>query len=200
MSFLAGQYAVLTFAGLPPRSYSMANRPDNLRLEFHVRLVPAGVATPYVHRILAPGDDVEFYGPLGTSYLRDDHEGPVLAIAGGSGLGPIKSIIDTLVARPSPPRVHLYFGVRTQRDLYFSEHFEELARRGLLRYTPVLSEAAPSTSFRTGYLSDAIDADFQQLRGFTAYLAGPPIMVETCTKIATAKGLRSSDCHADAFS
>jgi CDP-4-dehydro-6-deoxyglucose reductase/ferredoxin-NAD(P)+ reductase (naphthalene dioxygenase ferredoxin-specific) len=197
LRFLAGQYADLTFGGLPARSYSMASKPGDSLLEFHVRRT--GQVSQHIHSSVKPGDKVTINAPIGTSYLRDEHKGPVLAVAGGSGLGPIKSILDTIVSRPSPPPIHFYFGVRDGRDLYYADHFRDLEAKGLLSFVPVLSEPAGATTARTGFLADAIKSDFGTLGGFKAYLAGPPIMVETCLAAITASGLDLTDCHADAF-
>jgi naphthalene 1,2-dioxygenase ferredoxin reductase component len=200
LNFLAGQFAELTFPQLPARSYSMANRPGERLLDFHVRLMPGGKASTFVHEGLATGDVVEFYGPLGTSYLRDDHTGPILALAGGSGLGPIKSIIDTKLAIKPTTRIHFYFGVRDEHDLYFARHFQDLSRRfENLKFTPVLSQPSAPTNRRTGFLCDAIEADFTNVAGYKAYVAGPPVMVETSFAALEARGLAPADFHADAF-
>jgi ferredoxin-NAD(P)+ reductase (naphthalene dioxygenase ferredoxin-specific) len=200
ISFLAGQFADLTFPGLPARSYSMASPPGQPLLEFHVRLTPGGQVSPFVHFALAAGEVVELNGPLGTSYLREDHTGPVIALAGGSGLGPIKSIIDAIFVKKSTAPIHFYFGVRDERDLYYAQHFQDLAQRfPNLTFTPVLSQPAGATDRRTGFLADIIKADFGSFAGFKAYVAGPPIMVDTCFAALESRGLRKSDFHADAF-
>lgn len=197
--FLAGQYADLTIGQLPKRSYSMANIPGEPTLEFHIRNTKGSVSSA-VHETLAHGDTVGFYGPLGSSYLRDDHHGPVIAVAGGSGLGPIKSIVDTMLSRKYDLPIHFYFGVRDERDLYFAEHFRGLARvHSNLQFTPVLSEPSAQSMYRTGYLADAIGADLSSFAGFKAYLAGPPIMVDTCLGVIQSHGLAAVHCHADAF-
>jgi naphthalene 1,2-dioxygenase ferredoxin reductase component len=200
LHFLAGQFADLTFPGLPVRSYSMASRPGQPLLEFHVRLTPGGAVSPFVHSHLAVGQTLEFHGPLGSSYLRDDHIGPIIALAGGSGLGPIKSIVDTLVAKRTTAPIHFYFGVRDERDLYYAEHFQELEKHFQnLKFMPVLSEPSRATERRTGFLADVIKADFQSFAGFKAYLAGPPVMVETSYAVLEGRGLAKADFHADAF-
>lgn len=199
--FLAGQFADLTFPGLPPRSYSIASRPGQLVLEFHIRLKPEGRVSPYVHDSLLVDQVVEFNGPLGTSYLREDLSEHIIALAGGSGLGPIKSIVDTLIARKAKVPISVYFGVRDERDLYYSSHFEEHARLFQnIVFIPVLSEPAQATSRRTGFLSDVVSADFTSVAGFKAYLAGPPAMIDTCHAVLKKLGLREGDFHADAFS
>lgn len=203
--FTAGQYASVQFPGQPARDYSMANRPDEPGLEFHIRLVAGGAVTPYVAGRLKVGDKVKVFGPHGTSYLRARHTGPILALAGGSGLAPIKSIIETALAAGSTQPIHLYVGVRDERDLYLEDHFKKLARKhGNLAFVPVLSEPSKATKRRRGFLADVVRQDFtaatsSALDGAKAYLAGPPVMVETAVAALEALGLRRQDCHADAF-
>ncbi|MBV8536463.1 MAG: 2Fe-2S iron-sulfur cluster binding domain-containing protein [Alphaproteobacteria bacterium] len=203
--FTAGQYASLTFPGLPARDYSMANRPGEPGLEFHIRLLPRGAVTPFVAGRLKVGDKIKVFGPHGTSYLRERHTGPVLALAGGSGLAPIKSIVETALASGATQPIHLYVGVRDERDLYLENHFKKLAAKHKnLTFVPVLSEPSQATKRRTGFLADAVRQDFTTLNstgldGAKAYLAGPPLMVETAVAALEELGLRRQDCHADAF-
>jgi CDP-4-dehydro-6-deoxyglucose reductase/ferredoxin-NAD(P)+ reductase (naphthalene dioxygenase ferredoxin-specific) len=198
--FSAGQYASVEFPGLPPRDYSMANRPDEPILEFHIRLLPGGAVTPFVANRLKAGDAVKVSGPFGTSYLREKHTGPILALAGGSGMAPVKSIVETALARGMQQPIALYFGVRAERDLYLEDHFNQLAaRHANLNFTPVLSEPDAPTARRTGFLANAVASDFTSLDGVKAYLAGPPVMVETAVAALTDLGVRRQDCHADAF-
>jgi CDP-4-dehydro-6-deoxyglucose reductase/ferredoxin-NAD(P)+ reductase (naphthalene dioxygenase ferredoxin-specific) len=199
-AFSAGQYASLSFPGLPPRDFSMANRPDEPLLEFHIRLTPGGRVSPYVAETLKKDDRVTVEGPFGASHWRESHAGPVLAVAGGSGLAPIKSIVETGLGAGARQPVHLYFGARAERDVYLEERFRTLAaRHPNFRYTIVLSEPDGPTERRTGFLADAIARDFADLDGAKAYLAGPPIMVETTEQVLKRLGVRRQDCHADAF-
>jgi CDP-4-dehydro-6-deoxyglucose reductase/ferredoxin-NAD(P)+ reductase (naphthalene dioxygenase ferredoxin-specific) len=198
--FSAGQYARVEFPGLPPRDYSMANRPGEPGLEFHIRLVAGGAVTPYVAKRLKAGDKLKVFGPHGTSYWRERHTGPILALAGGSGLAPIKSIVETALKSGTTQPIHLYVGVRDERDLYLEDHFTRLAAQHRnLNFVPVLSEPSTATTRRTGFLADAVRRDFTSLDGAKAYLAGPPVMVETAVAALEALGLHRTDCHADAF-
>jgi CDP-4-dehydro-6-deoxyglucose reductase/ferredoxin-NAD(P)+ reductase (naphthalene dioxygenase ferredoxin-specific) len=197
--FLAGQDAELSFGSLPGRFYSMASRPGDRELEFHIRRVPGGKVSGYVHASLSRGSRVILTVPMGTSYLRPAHKGPILAVAGGSGLAPIKSIIDELAPSQQRPPIYLYFGVRSERDLYLSDYLRVLADAGTITYVPVLSEPGGNSSFRIGFLADAIGADFDRLDGFTAYLAGPPVMIETCRRVILSRGVKEDAFHADAF-
>jgi naphthalene 1,2-dioxygenase ferredoxin reductase component len=83
LAFTVGQYARLTFPGAPTRDYSMASGPSERALEFHIRRVPNGAATQRIHALLKLGDPVLVKGPFGSSYLRDQHSGPILCVAGG---------------------------------------------------------------------------------------------------------------------
>ncbi|HYM32486.1 MAG TPA: 2Fe-2S iron-sulfur cluster-binding protein [Candidatus Cybelea sp.] len=199
-SFSAGQYAEVTFDGLPARDFSMANRPDDAMLEFHIRAVSGGAVSHFVQSGVKVGDKVRVEGPRGVSYLREKHTGPIVAVAGGSGLAPIKSIVERIAALGLRQPVSLYFGVRDERDLYLEDHFRALnASHPNIAFTPVLSEPSGPTSRRKGFLSDVLAQDFADLDGAKAYLAGPPIMVETCVSALRKLGVRKEDCHADAF-
>jgi len=198
--FSAGQYAALRFADLPPRDYSMANDPVDPILEFHIRRVGGGQSSRYAAERLRVGESVALEGPCGSSWLREQHRGPMLALAGGSGLAPIKSIVETALRRGMKQPIHLYVGVRDECDLYLETHFQALAERHPnLRFVPVLSEPSAPTRRRTGFVHEAALGDLRDLDGFTAYLAGPPVMVETATPRLIARGMRRQDIHADAF-
>ncbi|HEY8946328.1 MAG TPA: 2Fe-2S iron-sulfur cluster-binding protein, partial [Polyangiaceae bacterium] len=151
-TFSAGQHARLKFGpGIPERSYSMANRPEETTLEFHVRQVPRGLASGYVFAALHVGAEVTVSGPLGNAYLRQNHRGPILALAGGSGMAPIKSIVGTALADEPDREIHLYFGVRDERDVYLEQRLEELRRRHpKLSVNVMLSQPSAATARRTG--------------------------------------------------
>jgi len=200
LAFTAGQYARLTFPGAPTRDYSMASGPGERALEFHIRRVPGGAATQHIHALLKLGDPVLVEGPFGSSYLREQHTGPILCVAGGSGLAPIKAIVEAAIAHGMKQPIHVYFGARRDRDLYLVDHFEGLAQRHPnLTFTPVLSDAPLEARWRTGLVTDAVAKDFQEFDGWKAYVAGPPPMVEAAVQLTTARGLRSEDLHADVF-
>jgi CDP-4-dehydro-6-deoxyglucose reductase/ferredoxin-NAD(P)+ reductase (naphthalene dioxygenase ferredoxin-specific) len=197
--FRAGQYAKLGFGALPPRDYSMANAPHEPILEFHIRDVGDG-ASRYAVRRLTLGETVTVDGPMGDAYLRPEHPGAIIAIAGGSGLAPMKSIVETALHRGLMQQVHLYFGVRNERDLYLVGHFEQLAAaHGNLRFVPVVAEPSGRSRWRTGLVGDAVLADVGNLAGCKAYLAGPPPMIETAVAQLRAHGLPAADIHADPF-
>ena len=208
-TFSAGQYAQLELPVAPgiSRDYSMGNRPEQPLLEFHVRVMPGGSVSHRIATALKFGDVVKVSGPMGTSYLRAQHPGPMLCIAGGSGLAPVKCIAETALASGFAQPVHLYFGVRAERDVYFERELTGLQERhDNFRAHIVLSEpGATSTAGGTilprryGLVTDAVAADFAGLAGFKAYFAGPPPMVDAATALVKARGVGLRNIHADAF-
>jgi CDP-4-dehydro-6-deoxyglucose reductase/ferredoxin-NAD(P)+ reductase (naphthalene dioxygenase ferredoxin-specific) len=199
-NFTAGQYAHITFKGHPQRDYSMANQSGSNLLEFHVRKISGGKISNFVNKNLKIGDVVRIKGPYGISYYRRNHTGPILAIAGSTGLAPIKSIIEKALEQKAKRRIHLYIGVRDTPDLYLIEHFKKLMKdHSGFSLNIILSESQKQSEYRKGYLADAIAYDFDNLNQTKVYLAGPPIMVETCINQLRKIGVQDEDFHADAF-
>lgn len=200
-SFSAGQHARLKFApGIPERDYSMANRPDEECLEFHIRHVPRGQTSDYVFACLQLGADITVSGPLGNAYLRGNHRGPILAVAGGSGLAPIQSIVETALSADPGRQVHVYFGARDECDVYSEARFLELrSRYPNLSIEVVLSQPSSPSARRKGLITEAVIADFRDFDEFKAYVAGPPPMVEAMQRELRDQGMAARDIHADAF-
>lgn len=184
MGFNAGQYAEIKVPGTDlSRQYSMANPPSRTdRLEFHVKRTPGGAATDgWMFSTLRAGDRVELKGPLGDFGMNTAQEEPAILIAGGTGLAPLKSIVQHALAGDLAPRLHLYQGGRTRRDLYDTEFFEALERQHeRFVYRPCLSEE--DWQGATGMVTDAVLEDFTSCKGLSAYLCGPPPMVEAGVK------------------
>lgn len=198
MTFSAGQYAEVEIAPGLSRHYSMANTPDERELLFHVRHMPGGRTSSYVATQLKVGDKVKVSGPLGVSYLRDNHRGSIVLVAGGSGLAPIQSILCTALERGHEAPITLYFGVRSERDLYHEALLKDLAaKHPNFRYHVVLSEQIGMSGRRYGLVHEVIEV--QDPEDLMAYLAGPPVMVEAASALLAASGLARRQVHADAF-
>ena len=200
LRFSAGQYASLSFADLPPRDFSMANRPLDPQLEFHVRRIDGGRVSAYVAEELKPGDEVRLEGPFGAAFLRRKHPGPIVAIAGSTGLAPILSIVDTALHSGMTQPIRLYFGARDAAHLYAVERLEALAgAHENLKVEIALSEPGGAAGYRRGFVTDAVAADRADLGGAKAYVAGPPAMVEVAAALLASRGVAPEDVHADAF-
>jgi ferredoxin-NAD(P)+ reductase (naphthalene dioxygenase ferredoxin-specific) len=198
--FTPGQYAETTLPGLPTRDYSMANTPGDEGLVFHVRALEGGLVSTAVRERLAVGDDVRIEGPYGIAYWRARHEGPVLALAGGSGLAPIKAIVEHALGSGFNAPIRLWHGVREERDVYLEDHFRALGRaHPNFDYRIVLSEPSGSSERATGTLADALADGPENLDHTRVYLAGPPVMVEACLSRLYERGVARENCHADAF-
>lgn len=198
--FSPGQYANLEAAGLPPRPFSMATQPGREELAFHVRRVEGGAFTGHVFGGMAAGQRIKVRGPAGDAYLRDGHAGPILCIAGGSGLAPIVSILDAALASDPNRLVKLYFGARDERDVYLEDHFGRLSERHPnFSFLIALSQPSGSTTRRVGLVTDVADADLPDPSGYKAYLCGPPPMVDAARAMLTTRGIPAKDIHADAF-
>jgi ferredoxin-NAD(P)+ reductase (naphthalene dioxygenase ferredoxin-specific) len=200
LEFSPGQYATLQFGPELARPYSMAGLAGDGELEFHVRLVPDGRVTGYIEDRLAVGDTVRVSGPLGTAYLRRKHEGPMLCVAGGTGLAPVLSIVRGALAAGMEQPIHLYFGVRTQRDVYGLAWLKHLQLRyANLHVHVVVSAGDADAPYRSGLVTDAFGADWDTLAGWRAYLCGAPPMVEAAAMLARRKGIAPEHVYADAF-
>jgi NAD(P)H-flavin reductase len=198
--FSPGQYARIEFARGLSGHYSMASTPAEEQLVFQVRYTAEGKTGSYVAQELKHGDRVKVCGPLGSSYLRSKHAGPVLLVAGGSGLAPIYSILCALLARASGEQVALYFGVRSERDVYHERRLAELAQEhSNFLYHIVLSEEGCASPRRRGLVHQAVAEDVVDAAGYTAYLAGPREMVEAAGQLLLGRGAARRDIHADAF-
>jgi ferredoxin-NAD(P)+ reductase (naphthalene dioxygenase ferredoxin-specific) len=200
VEFSPGQYVQLQFTPDYVRPYSMAGLSGDGQFEFHVRLVPDGRVTRYIAGQLKAGESVRVSGPLGSAYLRRKHEGPMLCVAGGTGLAPILSIIRGAVDARMRNPIHLYFGVRSPRDVYGLEWILELKERHpALAVHVVTTSGGEPPMHRRGLVTQAIEEDLDDLTGWRAYLCGSPPMVEAATLLVRRKGIPAEHLYADAF-
>lgn len=201
LSFSPGQYATLQFTPDHIRPYSMAGLCTDDELEFHVRLVPDGRVTSYLFNQLKVGDAVRVSGPLGTAYLRTKHEGPMLCVAGGTGLAPILAIVRGAIAAGMNNPIHLYFGVRSPQDIYGLEQLQALqaALPALKVEVVVTTDNDPASGHRTGLVTDAIARDIPDFDGWRAYVCGAPPMVEATAALLKQRGIEEHHVYADAF-
>ena len=204
--FHAGQYIEFILRDGTRRSYSMANAPSHLgappAIELHLRHMPGGVFTDQVFSTLKEKDILRMEGPFGSFYLRESAK-PIVLLASGTGLAPIKALIEQLQAKASPRPATLYWGCRSRADLYLHEWAAQAARDWpLLRYIPVLSEPKPGDGWtgRTGLVHQAVMADLPDLSGHQVYACGAPRMVDAARiDFATHCGLPEDEFLADAF-
>lgn len=201
LSYKAGQYVDVLLDDGARRSYSMATPASgNGALELHIRHLPGGLFTDRVFGALRAGDALTLEGPGGDFHLRDG-DAPVVLLASGTGFAPVKAIVEQAIADGQRRPMRLYWGGRTQADLYM----DALCRRwcdelAWFDYVPVLSAAPQDWSGRTGLVHLAVMHDLPDLRGHEVYACGAPVVVAAARDDFTRTcGLPAAAFHADAF-
>jgi CDP-4-dehydro-6-deoxyglucose reductase len=202
LQFLAGQYIDILMKDGRRRSFSMANAPhDDAFLQLHLRNY-GGPFSEYVFTRMKEKEILRFEGPLGTFFLREDSDKPIILLASGTGFAPIKAIVEHALHKGIPRPMTLYWGGRVRSDLYFSALAESWDQAQLLRYIPVLSEARPEDAWigRTGFVHRAVMEDYPDLSGYQVYACGSPMMVEAAHRDFTAQcRLPEEEFYSDAF-
>ncbi len=203
--FVAGQYAELIMDGIEDaRSYSFARSPSNEdedTVSFFVRRVPDGLMSNLLHDGNRLGSKVTISGPHGTFYLRDS-TAPALCIAGGSGLAPIKAMMEQCVEDGFNRKVLFLFGARTQDDLYCIKEMEQIsASESQFSFLPVLSEEDDNSNWagNKGLVTDYINKQGLDIPECQAYLCGPPVMIDAAIEILNKAGLDNSQIFFDKF-
>jgi CDP-4-dehydro-6-deoxyglucose reductase len=201
--FLAGQYIEFLLKEGARRSFSMANAPHDAELlQLHVRHVAGGQFTDHVFGKMKERDILRFEGPLGTFFLREDSDKPIVFVASGTGFAPIKAVIEHMIHKGITRPMTLYWGGRRPKDLYLNALAEGWAAQGHLMYVPVISDALPEDGWtgRTGFVHRAVMQDFPDLSGHQVYACGVPIMVDSAKKDFLGKcRLPEDEFYADTF-
>jgi NAD(P)H-flavin reductase/quinol-cytochrome oxidoreductase complex cytochrome b subunit len=203
IAFYAGQYINVLLEDGAKRSFSFATAPQvNDRIELHLRRIPGGRFTGHVFEAMRAGERLRFEGPLGSFFLREDSDKPMIFVAGSTGFAPVKSMLEYAFQRGMRREMLLYWGVRSLKDLYLPE-LPRLWERSHpnFKFVPVLSDPAPEDGWkgRTGLVHQAILADFPDLAGFQVYACGSVAMVQAAHPAFRAQGLAQDDCFSDAF-
>lgn len=202
LQFLAGQYIDILLKDQKPRSFSLANAPhDDEYLELHVRNISGGAFTHHVFEVMKERDILRFKGPLGTFFLREDTDKPIIFVASGTGFAPIKAIVEHALHIGLKRPMHFYWGGRKRADLYMIDMAKHWESQGI-KFTPVLSEALPEDSWngRTGFVHLAVMDDYSDLSGYEVYTCGAPVVVEAAHRDFTAqRKLANESFFSDAF-
>lgn len=201
LQFFAGQYLDFILRDGRKRAFSIANAPhDDAYIELHVRHVPGGEFTQYIFDTLEEKAILRIQAPLGTFFLRESSPRPMILMGGGTGFAPLKGMIEHAFHVGIERPMHLYWGVRARRDLYLPDlpaAWMETHRR--FNFTPVLSDPDPDWRGRTGFVHEAVVADYPDMSPFDVYMSGPPVMVEAGRIAFEAQGLGREHMFSDAF-
>ncbi len=201
LRYQPGQYVLLgdPDTELVVRSYSIANAPrrDGL-ISLLVTRVPGGQLSGWVHDVLRPGGRVLVSGPYGSFTAAPGEAGPVLLLAGGSGLAPVRALAEATLRDRRHAPVVLFFSARTRRDLIDDQRFRSWQRRHPgFRYLRTLTRAGgpPPTGRIPPILGDWVG----DLSGWRVYIAGPPGFVTDCAAAAGACGARPGRVYTEEF-
>lgn len=173
LRFQPGQYIDVLLDDGRRRSFSIASPPhDSDSIELQIRRAGGGFSE-LLFTTLSEGSLLRIEGPVGQFVYRES-DAPLLMVAGGTGFAPLKSMLRHMLERGVRRETHLYWGARTEGDVYERALVLDWVRRyPQLRFTAVLSEAGG------GWVHEAALADHPDLSTFDVYVAGPPGLVET---------------------
>jgi CDP-4-dehydro-6-deoxyglucose reductase len=207
--YRAGQYVEFILKDGSRRSYSMANAPHTIKepgvngIELHIRHMRGGLFTDHVFGEMKEKEILRMEGPMGTFFVREDSLRPIILLASGTGLAPIKAIVEHLRFKNNTRPVTLYWGCRSQADLYLHDWITAQAQElPWLSYVPVLSEplATDAWAGRTGLVHLAVLADHPDLSQHEVYACGAPVMVHAArTDFTRLAHLPEEHFYADAF-
>ncbi|MCC6531586.1 MAG: cytochrome b N-terminal domain-containing protein [Burkholderiales bacterium] len=203
LDYYAGQYINVLLPNGEHRSFSFATAPHvQGEIELQIRLVPGGKFTPWVFDHMQVGDTIRFEAPLGSFFLREDSDKPIIFVAGSTGFAPVKSMVEHALHIGLKRNMLLYWGVRRPQDLYLGELPRQWEREHAnFKFIPVMSDPAPEDHWtgRIGLVHEAILADFPDLAGHQIYACGSVDMVAAAHPAFLARGLAQEDCFSDTF-
>lgn len=203
MEFRPGQFMQITVPGVGVlRSYSPSSTQQSLpKMEFLIRIIPGGVMSKYLAEQAEPDQVLTLSGPYGAFFLREEHRrSPHIFVAGGTGLSPIMSMIDTLhqMGGRKPPML-LSFGSAVQ-DTIFALDDIELRKQWLptLETRICVSKDAIEGQHPGNPVSALRDGDVKDSNA-VAYLCGPEPMVEAATARLLELGVKAENIFAEQF-
>ena len=197
-AFLPGQYVNIGVPGSGQhRSYSFSSASGAPRMTFLIKHVPGGLMSGWLSRA-AVGTPLELTGPLGSFYLRPVTR-PLLLLAGGTGLAPFLSMLETLADQGCAQPLHLIYGVTRDQDLVLVDRLEDYARR-IPGFTFTTCVADPASSHpRRGYVTEHMPAGVLHAGNVDVYLCGPPPMVDAVQRHFKAAGIAPASFHYEKF-
>jgi CDP-4-dehydro-6-deoxyglucose reductase len=177
------------------------------QLELHVRHMPGGRFTDALFGLAQPAvkerDILRMEGPLGTFFLREDSDKPIVMLASGTGFAPIKAVVEHAQFKGVTRPITLFWGGRRPHDLYMNALCERwAAEMPNFRYVPVVSDALPDDGWsgRTGFVHRAVMEDFPDLSRHQVYACGAPVVIESAQRDFIAQcRLPEDEFYADAF-
>ncbi|MER7009290.1 globin domain-containing protein [Dactylosporangium sp. NPDC000555] len=179
LEYRAGQYVSVETRYQPRlwRAYSVANAPrKDGTLDFHVRALGAGWVSSALVRRVGPGDMLRLGAPMGRMTLDRRSTRDVVCVAGGTGLAPIKALIEEMTRANRTRWVHVFFGARDRDDLYDLACLNRLAARYPWLSVVAATSDDPDFPGEHGNLSDIV-ARYGPWNNHDFFVSGSPPMV-----------------------
>ncbi|GAA0423639.1 globin domain-containing protein [Streptomyces luteireticuli] len=198
--FLAGQYAGVETPWWPRiwrhYSFSCAPRPDGL-LSFHVKAVPAGwVSGALVHRA-RPGAVLRLGPPAGSMIVDHTTDNGLLCLGGGTGIAPIKALVEDVAAHGVARPVEVFYGARRDGEFHVMDALRELEQEhSWLSVRPVVADG-PKRAL-SGQLSSVV-REYGPWKDCVAYLSGPPEMIRSGVDTLVGVGIPSHRIRHDSI-
>lgn len=197
--FIPGQYIDVIGINGTRRSYSLANAnyPEKL-LELHIRAVNGGVMSDYWFNHAKLNDLLRLNGPLGTFFLRECANTDVFFLATGTGIAPVKAILESLIQVPEeqqPKSITVLWGGRKPEDFYI----DIAAIPGKHRYIPVISRPNEGWADAKGYVQDILLSTASDLSNAAVYACGSNNMIQSTKQVLSSAGLPLARFYSDAF-
>lgn len=173
-----------------PRQYSIASPPSRRQeVTLLLNLVPGGPGSSYLFS-LKEGDEAQFTGPDGHFILRESTTRDLCFVATGTGIAPIRSMLLDLFDRGFPRPIALYWGLRSQRDLYYQDELTGLAaRHANFSFLTTLSRPEPGWSGPAGRVTRLIEDRLVSVKNLAVYACGNGGMIGDVTTLVNKKGL-----------
>lgn len=186
------------------RSYSIASAPERAgTIDLSIERIEDGEVSTYMHDVLVPGDQVEVRGPIGGYFVWEARQGgPLLLIAGGSGVVPLMSMLRHRHAARSSAPTRLLYSARSQDDIIYRQELQTLSADGGLDVLYTLTRAQPSGW--TGYGRRIDRAMLEEVarplgRMPQVYICGPTLLVEAAANGLAQSGVPASRIRTERF-
>ncbi len=200
--FRPGQFVNIVRSDGLARSYSVANTPtENGTLELHVRRVPGGRMSGWLHDTARSGEAVEVRGPFGEChYQSTDPDEPIVLIGVGTGLAPLMGILRDAVTRGHRGPISLFHGARDPGGFYLVDDLREFARScPLFSYHRCALEGHPEPDLHIAPLDRVVRERIPSFAGRRVFICGDPDFVKTMRKAAFLAGAPMKAIHSDSF-
>ena len=201
LDYLPGEYVLLEDRdhAVPPRSYSIANapRPDGL-ISLLVTSVPDGETSTWVHERLRVSEEVGISGPYGTFVDDPTSTAPCLFLTAGSGVAPVRALIEAALSSDADRSLTLIFSARTEADVIDRERFAGWQARPpavpLHPHPHPRRRPAPR-----GRIPALLPMLYQDLGDPDVFIAGAPGFVLACATAADGLGAQRARVHTEVF-